>query len=47
MMWVKPNRVFQNWVTQTYGVTIPKRANEIIRHPAEMGDDQTKDAFCL
>ena len=34
MMWVKPNRAFQNGVTQTYGVTIPKRANEIIRHPA-------------
>jgi hypothetical protein len=47
MTWVKPNRNYQNWLTQTFDVSIPERANEIIKHPAEMGDTETKDPFCL
>lgn len=43
---VKPNIEFQNWVKSTFNVDIPKTALEIVKHPAEMGDDDSEDAFC-
>lgn len=44
-MVVKPNRDYQQWLTQTFNTTIPKRANEIVKHPAEMGDVDSPDEF--
>jgi hypothetical protein len=43
---VKPNEPFQQWVRDTFGVTIPATANEIVRHPAEYGDENSGDEFC-
>lgn len=44
-MIVKPNKAFQNWVTQTFGVEIPKTALEIIKYPACMDDESSEDEF--
>lgn len=43
---VHPNLEFQNWVKTTFDVTIPQTALEIVKYPAEMGDQDTPDAFC-
>lgn len=40
-----PNVGFQNWVRETFDVTIPRTASEIIMHPAEMEDDDSSDPF--
>ncbi len=45
-LFVHPNIAYQNWVQETFGVTIPKTALEIVRNPAEMGDEDSLDAFC-
>lgn len=45
-MFVHPNSQFQNWVKNTFSVTIPKIAIEIVEHPAEMGDVESPDPFC-
>jgi hypothetical protein len=42
---VHPNEAYRTWVTSTFGVTIPKRAIELVKHPAEMSDDDPLDAF--
>lgn len=42
---VKPNTAFQNWVTKTFHVEIPKTALEIVKHPACMDDIHSEDAF--
>lgn len=42
---VNPNTAFQNWVTQTFGVEIPKTALEIVKHPAQMDDESSEDEF--
>ena len=44
--YVHPNRDYQNWVTQTFSVAIPKTAAEIVKHPSEMGDAESQDEFC-
>jgi hypothetical protein len=43
---VEPNEIFQQWVRDTFQVTIPAIASEIVRHPAEMGDEDSGDEFC-
>jgi hypothetical protein len=45
-MYVHPNLEFQNLVKATFNVTIPKTASEIVQHPSEMGDTESKDEFC-
>jgi hypothetical protein len=45
-LFVHPNVEFQSWVTKTFSVTIPQTAAEIVRHPSEMGDVESEDAFC-
>ena len=45
-MIVHPNIAFQSWVQQTFDVTIPITALEIVRTPAEMGDENSPDEFC-
>jgi hypothetical protein len=42
---VQPNGAFQEWVTSTFGVTIPKTALEIVAFPAGMDDAESEDAF--
>ncbi len=42
---VWPHKAFQEWVMQTFHVTIPSTASEIVRHPSEMGDERPLDEF--
>ena len=42
---VHPNTDFQSWVSNTFGVSIPLTAREIVRHPAKMDDAESQDAF--
>lgn len=42
---VKPNIKFQNWVKSTFNVDIPKTALEIVKCPATMDDESSKDEF--
>lgn len=44
-IYVHPNIRYQNWVKSTFKVAIPKKANEIIHHPSEMGDTNSEDEF--
>jgi hypothetical protein len=40
------NAPYRDWVTSTFGVTIPRTALEVVREPAELGDETTTDPFC-
>ena len=40
-----PNLAFGGWVERTFGVTIPTRGCEIVRHPAWMHADASPDPF--
>lgn len=42
---VEPNLSYRDWVADTFRVTIPTRAIEIVRHPASMDDEHSEDAF--
>lgn len=42
---VEPNSAYREWVEETFHVTIPTRAIEIVRHPVSMDDDYSEDAF--
>lgn len=42
---VQPNTEFQNWVRNTFNVTIPQTALEIVKHPSLMDDEQSEDEF--
>lgn len=42
---VKPNIKFQNWVKSTFNVDIPKTALEIVKCPATMDNESSKDDF--
>ena len=44
---IKPNKDFQNWVVDTFKVTIPERANEIVKKPSFMGDENPEDEFAI
>ncbi|MEM7350112.1 MAG: SMI1/KNR4 family protein [Acidobacteriota bacterium] len=43
---VHPNREYRQWVETTFGVSIPRTAREIVRHPAQAGDVDSPDSFC-
>ena len=45
-LYVHPNVAFQEWVTRTFLVEIPRTAVEIVRQPSQMGDSASTDAFC-
>jgi hypothetical protein len=45
-MFVYPNTDYQNWVRNTFSVTIPQIAIEIVRCPSEMDDTDSEDPFC-
>jgi hypothetical protein len=40
-----PNSPFTDWVTRTFGVTIPRRGAEVVKHHALMEDAESKDLF--
>lgn len=42
---VQPNIEFQNWVKETFHVTIPETALEIVKHSSSMDDKDSKDEF--
>ena len=42
---IEPNHAFIDWVTKTFGVTIPTCGNEIVKHHAAMDDADSKDVF--
>jgi len=43
---VRPNTAFQKWVIETFDVTIPRTALEIVKYPSNMGDRKSRDPFC-
>ncbi|MBK5143915.1 SMI1/KNR4 family protein [Budviciaceae bacterium BWR-B9] len=45
-MYIHPNVEFQQWVQTTFNTTIPTTALEIVKHPSEMGERDSEDAFC-
>jgi hypothetical protein len=42
---VHPNMEFQRWVCETFHVSIPRVALEIVAHPSRMGDPESQDPF--
>lgn len=42
----KQNTLFRGWVERTFGVTIPSKGIEIVKHPCEMYDEDPADRFC-
>lgn len=42
---VHPNKEFRDWVSRTFHVSIPATANEIVKHPNDMGDSNPTDEF--
>jgi hypothetical protein len=42
---VHPNINYQNWLKSTFGVTIPERAIDIVKHVAHIGDKDSPDEF--
>lgn len=42
---VHPNTEFQSWLKETFSVSIPTTASEIVRIPALMDDDESADPF--
>lgn len=45
-LFVHPNTRFRDWVKDTFSVSIPRTALEIVVHPAEMHDENSPDPFC-
>jgi len=43
---VKPNLKYLNWLTHEFNVQIPETALEIVKNPAEFGDEDSNDPFC-
>lgn len=44
-LFVYPNVAFQQWVTETFGVTLPETAIEIVKCPAHLEDSESADPF--
>lgn len=42
---VEPNAPYRDWVAETFEVSIPKIATDIVRHPASMDDEHSEDVF--
>ena len=45
-LFVHPNVEYQNWVAETFSVSIPETAAGIVKHPSDVGDTQSLDDFC-
>lgn len=43
---VKPNLKYQDWLVHEFQTTIPAKAIEIVKEPAEFGDEDSNDSFC-
>ncbi|RZQ52917.1 SMI1/KNR4 family protein [Pseudoalteromonas phenolica] len=43
---VKPNLKFQDWLVHEFNTTIPKTGLEVVKTPAEFGDEDSSDLFC-
>ncbi|TQV73845.1 SMI1/KNR4 family protein [Aliikangiella marina] len=43
---VKPNLKYRDWLIHHFKTTIPKTAIEIVKDPAEFGDEKSNDPFC-
>ena len=43
---VEPNAEFQAWVKSTFNVEVPQTASEIVKHPSDIGDEDSEDEFC-
>ena len=44
-LFIHPNLPYQNWVANTFSVTIPQTAMAIVKHPSEIGDTGSVDPF--
>jgi hypothetical protein len=44
-LFVHPNREYQDWVTRTFSVSIPRTAKEIVSYPDDLGGPNTRDPF--
>ena len=44
-LFVKPNLMYRKWVEDTFNVTIPETALEIVKHPTTIESDSTEDEF--
>ncbi len=44
---VYPNIAYQDWVRNTFSVTIPQLADEIVKYPSKMDDANSNDPFFL
>jgi hypothetical protein len=44
-LYIHPNLEYQNWVKDTFSVTIPRTALEIVRWPSKMDDEESQDPF--
>lgn len=42
---IHPNIRFQKWISETFNVTIPKTASEIVKFPSKMDDSHSQDIF--
>ena len=43
---VQPNIKYQNWLVHEFQTSIPAKAIEIVKEPAEFGDEESNDPFC-
>ncbi|TQV72566.1 SMI1/KNR4 family protein [Exilibacterium tricleocarpae] len=43
---VQPNLKYQNWLVHEFQTSIPTKAIEIVKEPAEFGDEESNDPFC-
>ncbi|QHJ10945.1 hypothetical protein FX988_01167 [Paraglaciecola mesophila] len=43
---VEPNVLFQQWVVNEFDTSIPITALDIVKYPAEFGDENSEDEFC-
>lgn len=43
---VQPNLKYQDWLVNEFQTSIPERASEIVKEPAEFGDEDSSDPFC-
>jgi hypothetical protein len=42
---VHPNEPFRVWLVAMFGVVIPARGTEVVRHPDDMGVTESCDVF--
>ena len=44
--WQPVNTAYREWLSRSFGITAPVTALEVVSRPAEMGDEDSGDAFC-